>query len=297
MVSGGPGIDLELLKTVSPQEPEYNDIITYTLDLTNRGPSIAHNIEVLDSLPTGLDFVSASATIGGYDVGTGIWSLAQLNTSQSASLNIQARVRAPGLIENSAQVWTADEPDIDSTPANGDPAEDDQDSAAINIDTLVDLLLTKTTLDPDRVPLGHEGRFLNELINLGPSPATGVEVLEQLPQGLDFVAALPSQGRYDASSGIWTVGELLPNAMATMELVLVVTAIPEDFRILNLATASSIEPDADPDNNADDAVLSTYPPVPTLQTWGMILFIVGLMLCALIMRRIRENRALDLENY
>ena len=49
----------------------------------------------------------------------------------STNLQITATVTNSGNIDNIAQVWTADQFDIDSTPANSVPAEDDQDNAAL----------------------------------------------------------------------------------------------------------------------------------------------------------------------
>ena len=54
--------------------------------------------------------------------------------------------------------------------------------------------------------------------NAGPSPATGVVVVDRLPAGLTFVAATPSVGTYDPASGAWTIGDLAVDAVATMEL-------------------------------------------------------------------------------
>ena len=68
-----------------------------------------------------------------------------------------------------------DQPDIDSVPGNGDPGEDNMDSATILVDTLVDLILVKT-VDPELISVGGEATFTIEVINLGPSPATQIEV-------------------------------------------------------------------------------------------------------------------------
>ena len=46
------------------------------------------------------------------------------------------------------------------------------------------------------------------LTNNGPDAATNVSVTDQLPDGVTFVAATPSQGSYDSSTGVWAVGSV-----------------------------------------------------------------------------------------
>src|SRR6185436_18775923 len=52
--------DLRLAKSVSNDRPNVGDTITFTVTLTNAGPSDATNVEVADLLPAGLQFVSAA---------------------------------------------------------------------------------------------------------------------------------------------------------------------------------------------------------------------------------------------
>ena len=54
--------------------------------------------------------------------------------------------------------------------------------------------------------VGDTITFTVTLTNKGPDAATNVEVSDQLPAGLSFVSAIPSQGVYGPGSGIWTVG-------------------------------------------------------------------------------------------
>ena len=90
-----------------------------------------------DILPSGIDFVSSTATNGTYNNATGIWTLAaSLNPADSATLTIVStvsRAAAGATLVNVAQVASHNEMDVDSLPANddGDQSEDDEDSAAL----------------------------------------------------------------------------------------------------------------------------------------------------------------------
>src|SRR5262249_44811373 len=54
--------------------------------------------------------------------------------------------------------------------------------------------------------------------NRGPNPATGIEVTDLLPAGLQFVSAAPTAGTYDPANGKWTVGSLALGASAQLAL-------------------------------------------------------------------------------
>src|SRR3989344_5329630 len=92
-----PEGDLELEKDVDESTPHQGDSVTYTITVTNLGPADARDVEVSDTLPAGLSFVGASADIGTYDSGTGIWTIGLLTNGQTATLTITVEVTAdPG---------------------------------------------------------------------------------------------------------------------------------------------------------------------------------------------------------
>src|SRR5205085_1672040 len=54
--------DLSIVKTDSPDPATAGNNLTYTLSVTNAGPSNAASLSVSDPLPAGTSFVSASGT-------------------------------------------------------------------------------------------------------------------------------------------------------------------------------------------------------------------------------------------
>ncbi len=123
--------DLELTKTVTPDRPEVQQDVTFTLQLTNRGPDEATGIVVRDVLPVGLSFIRAEPSVGEFDESQGYWSLDRLENGASATLTLVARVTVLDTLTNQAQVLLVDQDDPDSTPGNDVPSEDDQDAATI----------------------------------------------------------------------------------------------------------------------------------------------------------------------
>src|SRR5262249_52371240 len=67
--------DLALFKAVSDATPNVGDQITFTIMLTNSGPSTATRVQVTDLLPAGLAFVSAAPSKGTYTPASGLWNV------------------------------------------------------------------------------------------------------------------------------------------------------------------------------------------------------------------------------
>ena len=193
--------DLAVTKTVSDPTPNVGDTITFTVTLTNNGPDAATNVTVLDSLPAGLTFVSATASQGTYDAAT--------RPVDGRHGGARQRLRpcrswppwsAPSPRTNTAAIGTADQFDPNTANNSGSATETPQQA---------DLAVTKTV--SDATPnVGDQITFTVTLTNSGPDAATGVQVTDLLPAGLTFVSATPSQGTYDDVTGLWDVGTVTP---------------------------------------------------------------------------------------
>ena len=132
----GPYADLSLTKTVSNSAPAAGTNITYTLSVLNASsPSIsAASVSVLDILPAGVTFVSASGT-GTYNSTTGVWTVGSVPAGSTRSITITVTVNATAgaTITNSAEISASSESDVDSTPNNASTSEDDDDSVSFTV--------------------------------------------------------------------------------------------------------------------------------------------------------------------
>ncbi|MCA9225456.1 MAG: DUF11 domain-containing protein, partial [Planctomycetales bacterium] len=75
--------------------------------------------------------VSATPSQGTYDAATGLWTVGSLAPGATVTLQVTATVVTGGPKTNTAQVSAVDQFDVDSTPNNNVPAEDDQDAALV----------------------------------------------------------------------------------------------------------------------------------------------------------------------
>lgn len=69
---------LVLDNDVDKENAYVGDYVTWILDAVNLGPDVAKNTKVHDSLPSGLKYISHTATKGTFDPNTGIWDIGDL---------------------------------------------------------------------------------------------------------------------------------------------------------------------------------------------------------------------------
>jgi len=114
--------DLEIFKTVNTSQPSIGETIRYTLTVDNLGTDTATDVRVQDILPVGLTFVSYTASVGGYDAGTGIWTVGTVTTADTPTLVIFAKVTSAtgGTLTNTATVSAKE---YDPDPSNNTDSE------------------------------------------------------------------------------------------------------------------------------------------------------------------------------
>ncbi|MFY0594773.1 hypothetical protein, partial [Roseivirga sp.] len=203
--------DLEIQKVVDNTAPNVGSNITFTVTLTNNGPSTgsATGIEITDQLPSGYTFVSAAPSVGTYVAGTGVWTVGSLAKDANATLAIEATVLATGDYENTASVTAVNE---------FDPNAGNNTATATLVTQSADLEVSKVV--SDATPnVGDDITFTVRVSNNGTDLATGVSVTDLLPDGYTFVSKNTGFGSYDENSGLWTIGSVSTTQTATLEIV------------------------------------------------------------------------------
>jgi uncharacterized repeat protein (TIGR01451 family) len=134
----GTAGDLELLMTPTNSTAFVGQPVTFTLTVTNYGPSISTNVSVVDNLPIGATLVSTNATLGTViqSGSTLIWNVGTLNANTGGALTITVQFHQAGSLQNSAN---ADAGTPDPNP--------DEDFAA----SIVNVLPLSVTLTPSYV--------------------------------------------------------------------------------------------------------------------------------------------------
>ncbi|MEA5460972.1 hypothetical protein VB796_18065, partial [Arcicella sp. LKC2W] len=240
--------DLSLIKTVSNSEVNPNEIVTFTITVSNAGPNAVTTGSVSDALPVGLTFVSSSTLTNNNGILVGNFSNLQANTS--IVFTFQAKVTGTGIITNKAQIASSDVPDSDSTPNNGtDNGEDDTENESIRV-RQADLELTKT-VSKTNPNVGENITYTITVLNKGTDNATNVKVKDVLPVGLTFVSS---------SDFVNTSGLLISNNIASItaggqRVLTFVATVTQAGSILNKAevlTSDQFDPDSQPNTGTED---------------------------------------------
>jgi len=97
---------LRVTKRVDPTTSQVGDIVTFTIRVVNDGPADAVNVAVMDPLPEGTAFASATPSQGSCieSGGTVVCTLGTLAAGAEATVVIQAVVNAAGEFTNRASV-------------------------------------------------------------------------------------------------------------------------------------------------------------------------------------------------
>jgi uncharacterized repeat protein (TIGR01451 family) len=106
----GDQADLRVTKSDDPDPIGVGDVLTYTIEVENLGPMAATNVVLTDTLPAGVDFVSASAgcTHQGRRVTCEIGGLAASGGQSRQTLTIRVRPRKADTISNTVRVRSAE---------------------------------------------------------------------------------------------------------------------------------------------------------------------------------------------
>jgi uncharacterized repeat protein (TIGR01451 family)/fimbrial isopeptide formation D2 family protein len=245
--------DVEITKSGDAQLVPGTDT-SYTITVTNNGPSDAQTAILTDTLPTGITGVNISGA--GWTCDNSTLSCQNNDLSVGThTLTVIAHVNADVLdgttLENSASIsW------VDSSGTSTKTATADGTTA-----TSADIVLTKTAEDTT-AKAGTNTTFDLSVANNGPSDAVGpITVVDTLPAEMSFAG---STGSWDCSLDVSNSQKVdctlqgnagIANA-GTAPLLKIEVAVASDAAagsITNTATASSGTTDPDLTNNTDTA--------------------------------------------
>ncbi len=142
---------------------------------------------------------------------------------------------------------------VSYTDANG-CASTTEASLDVNITSCADITISKTVNNFNPL-IGENVIFTITVTNSGESVFTDVIVLEQIPDGYEFVNVQLTHGSFNEISSIWTIPVLQPGESAVMQLVTQVlfgggytnvvtvqTSSPLDRNSANNEASASVEP-------------------------------------------------------
>ncbi|NOY42214.1 MAG: DUF11 domain-containing protein [Planctomycetes bacterium] len=245
------GFDLVLDKAVQQTTVAPAEEINYTVKVDNTGPSEAANTTFEDVLPAGVSYVSASATFNGVAFDANLQQSSGVVTADFGTLKsgdvvivtIVAKVNddATGTLVNTATVIAPKEIDLSNNT----------DTVSNPITPRIDLAITKTD-SRDPVEPGSTFSYTLDIVNNGPSNATGVIVTDNLPStGITYVGASITPDSVVGDQLTFSLGDLANGESASLTIDV---RVDDNFEgtLLNLTEVRANETEITLVNNQDD---------------------------------------------
>jgi uncharacterized repeat protein (TIGR01451 family) len=247
--------DLELAKSASPSPVVPGEDVTWTLTVTNKGPSTSIGETVTDTLPAEVTFASASAGCSEAG-GTVTCAVGELAAGASKTFTITGQVASSldKCLRNTGTVTGQFDPDSSNNTS----------TICTPIEGRSNLSITKTASSAT-VAAGGQVMYTLVVRNNGPSDDPNVSVSDPLPAGLALVSAAPSQGTCTTTNNVVSceLGALKDRGSAQVLVTANLTASAATCgsgSVTNTARVQGAHEDPNPDNNQASAQICGDPP-------------------------------------
>jgi len=248
-------VDVFALKSAGSDAVEPGGELSYTVTVGNAGARDAEDVTAVDTLGEHLEFVSATG--GGVfdpDTRTITWSPLEVDGGASTDFDVVVRV-APQVPAGTMSVTNT------VTVSHPDDVNPDNDTASTSTPVVAapDLSVTKTD-GSDVMLAGATVVYEITVANSGNRGASGVRVVDTLPDQVSFVSAAPS-GTYDPDTRqlTWDVGVVdVGDVVALTLTVLADDPFPEGTTsVTNTVTVSDDGANGEDPNPGDNTDTDT----------------------------------------
>ncbi|MDR4171899.1 DUF7507 domain-containing protein [Bacillus nitratireducens] len=236
---------ISMQKSVDLQTATLNDVLTYTVNVTNNGNVAANNVIFVDSIPAGTTFVPNSVTVNGVarpgaNPSSSI-NLGSINASQTTVVRFQVRVTSNPLVNpipNRASVTFNFTPVPGQQPISGQ-ATSNTVFTTINIADI----RTRKTVDRAFATVNDVLTYTVTIENTGNVLATNVIFQDPIPTGTTFIPNSVtvdgvSQPGANPATG-FTVANISPSGSRTVTFQVRVTSTPSGGTIANRGNVSA----------------------------------------------------------
>ncbi|MTD14814.1 DUF11 domain-containing protein [Nakamurella sp. YIM 132087] len=247
--------DLGITKTSTPTSQTAGSQVTYTLTAVNNGPNEATSVVVTDTLPTGVNFVSAAPPSGTTCSASGrtvTCSTPALANGGTLAIPVTASIAA-----GSASGTTLTDTATISSAVSDDVAGNNTAVAGTAVTTSADVAVTHT-VSPGSVAAGSQATWTLTATNRGPSTAASTVVTDTLPTGVTITSATIPAGTCTVTGSTVScpVGDLAPNQSAVITVVTTVAPNTPAGTLTANGSAASSTPDPNQANNSAAAALT-----------------------------------------
>lgn len=232
--------DLSLTVSGSPNPVSVSNNVTYTITVTNHGPSSASGIVISNAMPSGATFVSAS---GSYTTNAGgvVFDIGALAKDASSTVTLVLRLNSTGSAVNST-IASA----VEADPNSGNNSVD----TVTVVNAAISDMAVSVVGSVNPAPLFGTLTYTVTVTNGGPAAATGVSLTNTLPLGMTNLSVSISPSGSNS-----VVGNVVTCSLGTLAngatSVVTITGTPGTAgTFTNLAQVGSSLPDSFKGNNS-----------------------------------------------
>jgi|688.fasta_scaffold03450_13 uncharacterized repeat protein (TIGR01451 family) len=209
-----PQVDLQVTQTDNKTSVVPGTNNTYTITVTNNGPSTVSSFSMTDVIPAQLlNATFGKPSSGTYNNYTGVWSGLSLSTGNSVTITLGGTITpaATGSITNAVSVAAPN--GVTDTKISNNNASD------INLLTpQADLVVTQTDGKTSVVP-ETSNTYTIIVANNGPSTIVNFTLTDVIPASLlGATFGTPSSGSFNVSTGLWSGLNLVSGGSFTITL-------------------------------------------------------------------------------
>lgn len=190
--------DLSVIKLINNSNPNYNDLIKWTIIVSNKGPNMATGVIVNDLLPKSVEYISSYLSKGFYNPVNGIWDVGNLNVGEKLQLNIVSKIVKTGDITNVVNV-KGNEKDSNLT--------NNHFEKSVHVKPAADLSIEKS-VSKQEVNINDLIEYVIEITNNGPDSAENIKVSELLNPNLKVISFESTKGNFNNTNNVLTIGSL-----------------------------------------------------------------------------------------
>lgn len=191
--------DLSVIKLINNSNPNYNDLIKWTIIVSNKGPNMATGVIVNDLLPKSVEYISSYLSKGFYNPVNGIWDVGNLNAGEKLQLNIVSKIVKTGDITNVVNV-KGNEKDSNLT--------NNHFEKSVHVKPAADLSIEKS-VSKQEVNINDLIEYVIEITNNGPDSAENIKVSELLNPNLKVISFESTKGNFNNTNNVLTIDSLV----------------------------------------------------------------------------------------
>jgi uncharacterized repeat protein (TIGR01451 family) len=246
-----PGSDLSITMSATPNPVIIGSNLVFNMTVSNAGPASAANVVVSQSLPAGLDFITATNSQGtATQAGTNVnFTIGEIPVGGTATIS---SVTLPTVVGTITSTATVNSPAPDSNPANNTAS-----STVVVSEPTADLAVS-ISASPTVLLQGQLLTYTISVTNNGPFTATEVTLNNTLPPNVNFVSASTTQGTVYGSGTSALLGTIDPGSNVIVTIVVSPT-VTGNITAQTTVTLSPTETDPISYNNTASVTTTVGP--------------------------------------